>query len=169
MLEVCLDVDPEPEQVAVVRAWVRQTLVEWELADLVDATLLATSELVTNAVLHARTPFRVTLRADSSTGVRVEVTDDNPRPPVRAADDEGATSGRGLQVVVGVASGWGTVSDGTGKTVWAEIGTTEPDDDESADCLDLRGARSVEDALARIDEHGERPSNDRPAPGGAPA
>lgn len=159
MLEVCLDVDPVPEQVALARAWVRQTLVEWELPSLVDATTLVVSELATNAVLHARTPFRVTLRTVGSGGVRVEVQDDNPRPPVRAADDEGATSGRGMHVVVGSASSWGTSTDDSGKIVWAEIGAAPLDDGPDGECADLRGVDSAEDALARIDGHAEERSS----------
>lgn len=151
MLEACIDVDPDPAQVAAVRAWVRTTLTEWELAELADAATLIASELATNAVLHARTPYRVTVGTTDTAGVRVEVFDDNPRPPVRAADDDGATSGRGLQVLVAVASSWGTASDGTGKTVWAEIGGQTLDDD--ADCVDLRAVDSAQDVLDRIDEH----------------
>lgn len=155
MLQACLDLEPDPAQVSVVRAWARRTLVEWELPALADAAVLVVSELATNAVLHARTPFRVTLSAGGSSGVRVEVFDDNPRPPVRAADNEGATSGRGLQVIVGLASSWGTSSDDSGKTVWAEVGGPPVDDD--AECVDLRGVDSAEDALARIDsQRGDR-------------
>jgi anti-sigma regulatory factor (Ser/Thr protein kinase) len=149
MLEACLDLDPDPDQVTVVRAFVKATLQDWEMADRIDDTTLVASELVTNAILHARTPLRVVLQVRDLDVVRVEVTDDNPRSPVRAPDDGGATTGRGLHVVAGAATNWGTHTEGTGKTVWAELGARHPDD---PDCLDLRGVDSAEEALARIDE-----------------
>lgn len=65
------------------RAWARRALVECELLVLADVAVLVATELATNAVLHTRTPFRVTLSAEGSSGVRVEAFD-NARPPVRA-------------------------------------------------------------------------------------
>ena len=157
MLEACLEVDPSPEQVAVVRAFVRATLAEWELTGLVDAAQLVASELATNAMLHARTPFRVTVRSAGMATVRVEVTDDNPRLPIRPPEEEGATSGRGLQVVALVSSAWGTETDGLGKTVWADLGVLETSDDP--ECLDLRNVQSADEALDRIDGRRSDPSN----------
>ncbi|MGH9177006.1 MAG: ATP-binding protein [Acidimicrobiales bacterium] len=148
MLEACLDLDPDPDQVQLVRAFVQATLIEWDMAERIDDTTLVTSELVTNAILHARTPIRIVLQAPDGDLLRVEVIDDNPRTPVRAADEDGATTGRGLRVVAGAASNWGTDTEGTGKVVWAELGHRQPSD---PDCVDLRGADSAEQALARMD------------------
>jgi hypothetical protein len=58
---------PEPAAVGAARRFVRDTLRAWELAgpawgQLVDDAVLLTSELVTNAVLHAGTPVQVTCR-----------------------------------------------------------------------------------------------------------
>lgn len=58
---------PEPAAVGAARRFVRDTLRSWELAgpawgQLVEDAVLLTSELVTNAVLHAGTPVRVTCR-----------------------------------------------------------------------------------------------------------
>jgi anti-sigma regulatory factor (Ser/Thr protein kinase) len=91
---------------------------------------LAMSELVTNAVLHARTPIHVRVRAVGS-GVRIEVEDGNPYlPPVQAARPEDLLSnasmtGRGLALVAAVCDGWGSESTGMGKVTWAEVGTGE--------------------------------------------
>ena len=89
---------------------------------------LAVSELVTNAVLHART--RIHVRVNKiGTGVRIEVEDGNPYlPPVDAARPEDLLSnssmtGRGLALVAATCDGWGSESTDHGKVTWAEIGT----------------------------------------------
>lgn len=86
-----------------------------------DRILLATSELVTNAVLHGEGP--VTLRAWlEGAPKRVEVTEagaGDPRPlREHAVDDEG---GRGLHIVEVVSSTWGVAPTSAGKTVWFEV------------------------------------------------
>ena len=86
-----------------------------------DGAVLLTSELVTNAVRHARTEVVVTL-CDAGVGVRIEVTDDAPGTPVLGRPDVDATSGRGLSLVNHVADSWGVVRHpGDGKTVWLEV------------------------------------------------
>lgn len=87
-----------------------------------DRVLLATSELVTNAVLHGQGP--VTLRAWLDGRLRVEVTESgggDPEPRRLHRDDD--ESGRGLHIVEVVASRWGVTPTGArpGKTVWFEI------------------------------------------------
>lgn len=138
---------PEPASVSAARRFATETLRAWRLPAVAADVTLVVSELATNAVLHARTPFDVTLRR-SGAGVRVEVVDGSSSPvsplaPVRpevppslmGADDDpaaiedllraGATTGRGLQMVAGVARSWGSVPrpEGPGKVVWAELGT----------------------------------------------
>jgi anti-sigma regulatory factor (Ser/Thr protein kinase) len=79
---------------------------------------LVVSELVTNAVLHARTPIEVQVLVAAET-LRIEVTDSGlDRPHMWAEHDRG---GRGLPIVQAVASGWGVVDQGSRKTVWCEI------------------------------------------------
>ena len=58
---------PEPRAAAAARRFVRDTLRTWRLggpgpgrAGLIDDAVLLTSELVTNAVVHAGTPVQVT-------------------------------------------------------------------------------------------------------------
>ena len=80
--------------------------------------VLATDELVTNAVLHAGTAFRVTLRRLPQ-ALRLEIFDANPRPPRRSAPID-ATNGRGLRIVEGLGLRWGVVHYPHGKTVWVE-------------------------------------------------
>ena len=82
--------------------------------------VLLASELVTNAVLYARTEIEVRVALDTSV-VRVSVHDHSPAPPVpRSATSEDA-SGRGLDLVEQLSSTWGTAADDHGKVVWFEV------------------------------------------------
>lgn len=83
---------------------------------------LVTSELATNAVLHARSPFvvRVVL---SRWSVRVMVRDHEPAEPAPRASAASDPDGRGMAIVETVASRWGVDADQCGKWVWAEIDT----------------------------------------------
>ena len=80
---------------------------------------LLASEVATNAVLHAETPFTVTVIVGEV--VRVEVTDANPAPPVQRRHEPLAVTGRGLEIVDRAADRWGCRIDGVGKTVWFEL------------------------------------------------
>ncbi|MFI9051028.1 ATP-binding protein [Streptomyces sp. NPDC053427] len=83
------------------------------------ATLL-TSELVTNALVHAEGGAVVT--ATVGDRLRVEVRDFvSGRPEPKAPTTEG-TSGRGLVLVRSLADAWGIRSHGVGKSVWFELG-----------------------------------------------
>ena len=84
--------------------------------------LLLVSELATNALRHAGTEFEVEVRR-TDRGVRVAVSDDNPRRPreplvLPGPDAEG---GRGLAIVDELADRWGVEGDPPGKTVWFEL------------------------------------------------
>jgi anti-sigma regulatory factor (Ser/Thr protein kinase) len=105
------------------RRRVRALLCCWGLSDDdVDVALMVASELVSNAVDHARTPLTVSVsrRADV---LRVAVRDHCDAPPLLRAHDPFAARGRGLQMVDALASHWDCTPDpaGRGKTVWAEI------------------------------------------------
>ncbi|MFW6693721.1 ATP-binding protein [Streptomyces sp. MAR4 CNX-425] len=117
----------DPGCVRTARAVVRETLRTWHLDPVSDLAVLLVSELVTNSLRYASGPVGLRLRAvggpGAGGGVRVEVSDTLPVPPlVRAAapDEEG---GRGLQLVASVALRWGTRCGGRGKTVWFELGS----------------------------------------------
>jgi anti-sigma regulatory factor (Ser/Thr protein kinase) len=79
------------------------------------------SELATNAVLHARSDFEVTV-IKSRERVRVEVFDQNTRLPSFAAAPPDAYSGRGLVILRELATAWGVESHSdVGKTIWFEV------------------------------------------------
>ncbi|MEW2513005.1 SpoIIE family protein phosphatase [Streptomyces sp. NPDC046870] len=108
------------------RGFVHECLCEWGLADLSDDLELITSELVTNALIHAGSDVDVRLRA-SGHRVRLEVRDSDSDPPVPTAyslTEEGsarAEHGRGLYLVDALAHTWNTSPSGRGKTVWLEM------------------------------------------------
>lgn len=102
--------------------------------DLEDRLRLVASELVTNAVLHARTDIEVRLIVDA-TLVSLEVLDQSDRPIMRARVDahragptpaHTATSGRGLVLVDALSDSWGVndIVGHPGKAVWANFART---------------------------------------------
>jgi serine phosphatase RsbU (regulator of sigma subunit)/anti-sigma regulatory factor (Ser/Thr protein kinase) len=114
------------------RAVVRSVLEEAELLPLLDAALLLTTELSTNAVVHAGTDLDLEVVADQW-GLTVTVTDavrgvapvDEPgsngyRPARRALADL-SERGRGLLLVDHFATRWGTTHTRTGKGVWFQL------------------------------------------------
>lgn len=112
--------DAEPMSVGRARRFASSTLEEWGVdADTVDTVVLLVSELATNAVLHARTPFTVVI--DQIRGVRVEVHDGDPRPPHARDYGPDAASGRGLHLVEALATTSGTEVSARGKAVWFEL------------------------------------------------
>ena len=83
------------------------------------ATLLA-SELVTNAVLHARSAVELRLRIDGGR-VRVEVHDRSTKPVAPRHFTSDAATGRGLLLVTELAAAWGSDAGPDGKCVWFEL------------------------------------------------
>ena len=102
------------------RQLVVRTLKGCPEAIVADAVLL-TSELVSNAVLHARTPFEVEVTGAET--VRVVVRDGSPDPPEVANPGPDETGGRGLLLVHSLATRWGYEVTPTGKSVWFELDT----------------------------------------------
>ncbi|MFJ4415747.1 SpoIIE family protein phosphatase [Streptomyces sp. NPDC088925] len=117
---------PEGRSVATARAFVRDTLQGWGFTDLVDDATVLTSELVTNAVVHAGTSAEVLCLREED-GVRVEVADRYPdrEVPLRAAPhlltDPEREGGRGLQLCAALAARWGVEYSSTHKTVWFRL------------------------------------------------
>lgn len=112
-----MQLPPAGSSAATARDFVGTTLSEWHLDDLLDAAELATSELVTNAVLHARTDVELAL-ARNGDGLRVEVSDRSTMMPAPRGFREDATTGRGLSLVRALAQDAGVDVDDDGKTVW---------------------------------------------------
>jgi serine phosphatase RsbU (regulator of sigma subunit)/anti-sigma regulatory factor (Ser/Thr protein kinase) len=117
---------------AAARAVVRSVLADAELESLLDAALLLTTELSTNAVVHAGTDLDLEVVADQR-GLTVTVIDaargavpaDRAGGPDRRAATRTLTDlsdrGRGLLLVDHFASRWGTTHYGSGKGVWFQL------------------------------------------------
>ncbi|HET7312290.1 MAG TPA: GAF domain-containing protein [Mycobacteriales bacterium] len=119
---VTLELPADTSSPARARAIVSDVLHRWHLAELDDAATLLVSELVTNGVRHAGTGMRLVLTRQSPSQVRIAVTDKAPEADIRPRrSDNSAEGGRGLFLVEHLSSGWGSVADGAGKTVWFEL------------------------------------------------
>ncbi|HLX87758.1 MAG TPA: ATP-binding protein [Acidimicrobiales bacterium] len=116
-----LDLEADPEAVGRARQFVAALLDRWEVIGLGPDASLVTSELVSNAVIHARTPIEVRV-APHDDGIRVEVRDGAAYGiVVRPPDDHLTPRGLGLRVVAQLATRWGVDPTPDGKTVWAEL------------------------------------------------
>jgi anti-sigma regulatory factor (Ser/Thr protein kinase) len=104
-----------------VTAWLQARSIP---APLVADAALATTELVTNAVVHGRPPIELRLHQEN-TDVRIEVRDRATYQPRKPRPDHTAEHGRGLQIVAALASRWGTRPTQHGKTVWCTL-TPQP-------------------------------------------
>lgn len=118
------------------RGFVEPLVQVWGLEPLEYEAALVTTELVTNAVLHAQHDLVLGVRPIPN-GVRIEVTDPYPAALPHMAPHRASPlallgqSGRGLQVICELAARWGVDSTQGTKTVWAElirgqVGPTEP-------------------------------------------
>jgi serine phosphatase RsbU (regulator of sigma subunit)/anti-sigma regulatory factor (Ser/Thr protein kinase) len=126
--------EPEPTAAAAARRFIRETLNSWQLSgrdDLVADAVLLTSELVTNAVVHAGTSVQLTCRFDGAT-VEVSVLDGHPArripdPPSGAAE-AGRPNSRGLLLPGALSSSWGVTYAPAAKVVWFRLGLgAQPD------------------------------------------
>ncbi|SDO87553.1 Serine phosphatase RsbU, regulator of sigma subunit [Streptomyces sp. cf386] len=123
------------------RSLVRAALTEWATSGLpgtervsdrlVDDAVVAVSELVTNAVVHAGTDVELTCRLEEDTGaLLVEVLDHHPsRAPRDGEVDapyETPEYGRGLRLVSRLAESWGVTYRTGAKTVWARLPAEDP-------------------------------------------
>jgi anti-sigma regulatory factor (Ser/Thr protein kinase) len=108
---------PQPQQVAAGRQFTRDTLTAWQRTELADTACLLVSEILTNAVCHARQAIGLRLHL-SAHEVIAEITDDHPQLPQRTLPAPADESGRGLTLVEALATTWGARPSGTGKIVW---------------------------------------------------
>ncbi|PPK92297.1 PAS domain S-box-containing protein [Kineococcus xinjiangensis] len=113
---------PEPASAARARRAVAEALTEAGIDDdLVESATLLVSELITNAVIHARSDIGLTITVRSG-AVLVEVSDRSPHLPTRRDYDATATTGRGLDLLELVADDCGALLQDSGKVVWFALG-----------------------------------------------
>ncbi|MFD3332826.1 ATP-binding protein [Streptomyces sp. NPDC058700] len=124
VLQVQLEVGPDPAEVGRARRWARSRLAGSGIRDdepLAETLVLIISELVTNAVVHTGCPAVLRMLFAAEGGVRVEVADASERPPRPRHAEGDATNGRGLELVDGLADRWGWQPEGVGKSIWCEV------------------------------------------------
>jgi anti-sigma regulatory factor (Ser/Thr protein kinase) len=133
VLQVQLEIRPDPAEVGRARRWARSRLAGSGIAadePLAETLVLLVSELVTNAVVHTGCPavLRLLLTgvregASGTPGgtVRLEVADASTRPPAPRHAEGDETGGRGLELVDGLADRWGWDPEGVGKRIWCEV------------------------------------------------
>ncbi|HWG27898.1 SpoIIE family protein phosphatase [Actinospica sp.] len=162
-----------PEAANRARHFVRETLTEWGksgefgLESVLDDALLLTSELVTNAVVHAGTAASVQceLRPGADgvpAGIRVEVADRHPSKPLpalagpettRATVEKGESEhGYGLYLISYLADAWGVQYSRGAKQVWFEL-RLPGGDPGPADALPPVPAAQAADDLPPWDPH----------------
>lgn len=122
---VCEEVEsavfvPVPKAVAAARRFVTLVLESWGLQDLVADAALVTSELATNAVRHAASPFRAVVDR-SGPAVRISIADLELGHVASSAAAPADLHGRGVAIVEALASRWGCDPLPGGKVVWAEL------------------------------------------------
>lgn len=130
--------EPVGRSVAAARTFVRDTLQGWGYPEATDDAVVLTSELVTNAIIHAGTAVDV-LCVRMADAVRVEVADrhaerelplHSPQLQPTPLDREG---GRGLMLCAALASRWGVDYTAEHKRVWFQLTVAEPPAGTSAD------------------------------------
>jgi anti-sigma regulatory factor (Ser/Thr protein kinase) len=109
---------PAPVVVREVRSFVRDVLRGWGEDALVEEAEIIALELATNAVVHACSPFQVSISRTLS-GVTIAVRDASPDFPRHVGGNADRLGGRGIALVASLSQVWDTRRETDGKTVWA--------------------------------------------------
>jgi anti-anti-sigma factor len=109
---------------AAARLYVRDVLQYWRLAlpgdEVIHVAERLADELVTNAVVHARTPLRLRLELRGDL-LHLAVRDGSSRLLRPVPDDPELEGGLGLRLVERLATAWGVRRHPDGKTVWCSL------------------------------------------------
>ena len=113
---------PHPTSVGAARRFVRDVLNARHIDDgIVETVELLTSEVVTNAIVHARSGPQLEVELHGNV-VRVAVRDVGPGVPVRRLSAVDDVCGRGVIIVDKLATAWGVEQERNGaKRVWFEV------------------------------------------------
>jgi hypothetical protein len=103
------------------RRLVADALQQWgHPQEVSESIALVVSELATNAVTHARSPFSVLARSDQHV-IRISVRDASAVMPELREGGPAVGPGVGLQMVAALAGAWGVEVTAGGKAVWAQL------------------------------------------------
>jgi anti-sigma regulatory factor (Ser/Thr protein kinase) len=111
---------PTPTVLRAVRRFVADVLRGWGADQLVGVSQIIACELATNAMMHARSPFRLAITR-TATAIEIAVRDASTLRPETRPIDPGRAGGRGLVLVDRIADKWGSRDEVDGKTVWAVL------------------------------------------------
>lgn len=114
------DLPAHPLSARRARRFVLTALEAFDVRGLDEVAELLTSEVVTNAVVHAHSGVRVSVESVPG-GARVSVADSNPLVPALRQPVHEAEHGRGLHLVDTLAHRWGVDAMGEGKAIWFEL------------------------------------------------
>lgn len=161
--QACLSLPGETRAASAARRFAATMCRTWGLEGLAEDVVLTVSELVTNAVVHARSSATMTISL-SGGYLEVAVADDSPRAPIvrparldldadinlvvaRAAEHAdlrapvwhvgrsgSIAAGRGMLIVDAIADEWGVNRLAAGKEVWFRLSAPEQADLPSCPC-----------------------------------
>jgi anti-sigma regulatory factor (Ser/Thr protein kinase) len=142
----------DPQSVGAARRFALRAIRQLGADALSDDVTLVVSELATNAVLHARTAFTVSLDRDGDR-LRVAVSDGSAaRPRIRRVSDLDSSTGRGLAMIARLSAAWGVEpAAGDGKATWCLLGLQAGG---RSDVEDVHDDDDVDALLARFPDPG---------------
>ena len=105
---------------------VARELQGWGDPDSRHAVVLLISELVTNAVVHARSTVTVDLAVSDDGPVIVKVHDESPVRPTPRRHQADRPGGRGMHLLNSLATRWGVEDSRIGKSIWFEVDRFQP-------------------------------------------
>ena len=133
-----------PSSVTQARRFTEEALEDLGLGALSWEAVLLVSELVTNAVLHARSDLTLGLEQLGPGEIRIAVSDGSPKHPSKRTFSDHATTGRGLRLLEELSTSWGVTTFADGKTVWAVVRLPQ----EQRDGYQDTGAATTDDVAA---------------------
>jgi serine/threonine-protein kinase RsbW len=108
--------------VRLARRVARTVLAAWQLQDTQETAVLLMSELVMNAIQHARDTETIVVELEAvKSCLRMEIASQESRWPQPCTPDESGESGFGFLLLDALASKWGVRQTATGWAVWAEL------------------------------------------------
>lgn len=120
---------PQPSSARAAREFVGDALHRRGADAVRDTVMLLTSELVTNAIIHAGTEVDLALIIGDKK-VRVEVGDGSDSLPTPRRSPPDVVGGHGLELVNSLSCSWGVANLGRGKKVWFEVDCPPRDREE---------------------------------------
>jgi anti-anti-sigma regulatory factor len=113
-----LDLGPTPAAADQARAFTAETCTRWKLDQMTGIADVLVNELVTNAVMHAKTPL--TVRLELFGELSIAVHDQSPVRPCPLPRRPGQHQ-HGLELLASLAKAWGCQQEPDGKVVWCAL------------------------------------------------